>query len=84
MYFVEKIQAQGKKQRKIPVPKKFWNEFPVGSLVKIEKVYEPTLFFVDIVQEQGVQRRIAVAYKFWNYFPVGTAVKIEWMIGGKK
>ncbi len=84
MYFVDRIQAQGTKQRKIPVPKKFWKEFPLGSLVKIELQDNPHLFFVDIVQTQGkIQRRIAVPRKFWEYFPVGAIVKVEGMRNGK-
>ncbi|MEK6901713.1 MAG: hypothetical protein AABX37_05185 [Nanoarchaeota archaeon] len=84
MYFVDRIQAQGAKQRKIPVPKKFWKEFPLHSLVKMELLDDSSLFFVDIVQKQGkVQRRIAVPRKFWPYFPVGTIVKVEGMRKGK-
>ena len=84
MYFVDRVQAQGIKQRKIPVPKKFWKEFPLQSLVKIEVLDDPSLFFVDIIQLQGkIQRRIAVPQKFWTYFPVGAIVKVEWMRNGK-
>ena len=84
MYFVDRVQAQGTKQRKIPVPKKFWKEFPLQSLVKIEVLDDPSLFFVDIIQSQGkIQRRIAVPQKFWTYFPVGAIVKVEWMRNGK-
>ena len=84
MYFVDRVQAQGTKQRKIPVPKKFWKEFPLQSLVKIEVLDDPSLFFVDIIQLQGkIQRRIAVPQKFWTYFPVGAIVKVEWMRNGK-
>ncbi|MAG72779.1 hypothetical protein CL620_00555 [archaeon] len=80
MYFVERIQAQGPRQRKIAVPKKFWNEFPIGSYVKISLINEPDLFFVDRVQAQGkLQRRIPVPHKFWGEFPIGTFLKIEIM-----
>ena len=85
MYYVEKIQAQGTRQRKISVSKKFWKEFPLGSLVKIELLDDPSLFFVDKVQAQGkLQRRIPVPMKFWEEFPVGTVVKVEFMRDGKK
>ncbi len=80
VYFVDKIQAQGKRQRKIPLPKKFWNEFPSNSYVKIELLHDPALFFVERVQAQGkLQRRIPVPLKFWSEFRVGTLVKIELM-----
>ena len=36
MFFVDRVQAQGKLQRRIPVPQKFWDEFTVGATVKIE------------------------------------------------
>jgi len=38
IYYVDKVQGQGKRQRRIPLPKKFWEEFPVGSIVKIELI----------------------------------------------
>ena len=77
MYFVEKIQAQGTRQRKIPVLKKFWKEFPLDSYVKIS-LLEADLFFVDKVQAQGtLQRRIPVPLKFWKEFAVGNAVRID-------
>ncbi len=38
VYYVDKVQGQGKEQRKIPLPKKFWKEFPVGSIVRIELI----------------------------------------------
>ena len=80
MYFVDKIQAQGDKQRKIPVPKKFWIEFPLDSMVKIELLDDPTLFFVDRIQAQGkVQRKIPVPMKFWKEFPAGAIIKVESM-----
>ena len=80
MYYVDKIQAQGPRQRKIPVPKKFWVDFPIDSLVKIELISDSTLFFVDKVQAQGkAQRRIPVPQKFWEEFPVDVNVKIEIM-----
>ena len=80
MYFVDKIQAQGTRQRKIPLPKKFWREFPLEALVKIENLKNPSLFYVDKVQRQGKkQRRIPCPKKFWKEFPVGTMVKIELM-----
>ena len=85
MYFVDKIQAQGTRQRKIPVPKKFWLDFPLDSYVKIELLDDNSMFFVDKVQAQGKQqRRIPVPQKFWNEFPVGAMVKIEVMRKGKK
>ncbi len=77
MYFVDKILAQGERQRKLSVPKKFWGDFPIGSYVKIELLNDPTLFFVDKVQAQGkLQRRIPVPQKFWDEFSVGSTVKI--------
>ena len=86
MYFVDKIQAQGTRQRKIPVLKKFWAEFPLNSYVKIELMDDPLLFFVDKVQAQGeLQRRIPVPQKFWREFSVGKLIKVELMkIAGKK
>ena len=85
MYFVDKIQAQGTRQQKIPVPKKFWIEFPMDSYVKIELLNDSSMFFVDKVQAQGrLQRRIPVPQKFWNEFPVGAMVKIEVMEKSKK
>ena len=79
MYFVDYIQAQGDKQRKIPVSKKFWKDFPLDSYVKIELV-DGGLFYVDLVQAQGKkQRRIPVPQKFWDEFKVGLAVKVELM-----
>ncbi len=38
LYFVDKVQAQGKIQRRIPVPQKFWEEFTVGGVVRIDLV----------------------------------------------
>ena len=84
-YFVDKIQAQGKRQRKIPVSKKFWVDFPLNSMVKIELLDDDSMFFVDRVQAQGkLQRRIPVPQKFWEEFPVGATVRIEIMKKGKK
>ena len=80
MYFVDKILAQGTRQRKIPVPKKFWREFPLDSLVKISLIDDEEMFYVDKVQAQGkIQRRIPLPQKFWSEFPVGTMVKVELM-----
>jgi len=80
MYYVDKIQAQGTRQRKIPLPKKFWPDFPLDSLVKIELISDSSMFFVDKVQAQGkVQRRIPLPQKFWKEFPLGMAVKVELM-----
>ncbi|MBU0457203.1 MAG: hypothetical protein ABH824_03125 [Nanoarchaeota archaeon] len=80
MYFVEKIQAQGTRQRKISVSKKFWSEFPIDSFVKIELIDDSSLFLVDKVQAQGkLQRRIPIPRKFWEEFPVGAIVKVELM-----
>ncbi len=85
MYFVDKIQAQGNRQRKIPLPKKFWREFPLNSLVKIELMDEPSLFYVDKTQAQGkIQRRIPLPFKFWKEFPLGKMVRVELMDIGKK
>jgi len=85
MYFVDKIQAQGTRQRKVPLPKKFWREFPLGSLVKVELIDDPSLFYVDKVQAQGkIQRRIPLPKKFWKEFPVGVMVKVELMKKGEK
>lgn len=85
MYFVEKIQAQGAKQRKIPVLKRFWQEFPIGSYVKITLLDQEQLFFVDVVQTQGkLQRKIPVPLKFWREFSVGKAVKISLVKRGKQ
>ncbi|GEM_PF-6929225 len=78
--FVERIQIQSTHQRKIPVPKKFWKEFPLNALVKIELMDTPALFFVDMVQAQGkVQRKIPVPQKFWDFFAADTIVTIELM-----
>jgi len=85
MFFVDKILAQGTRQRKIPVPKKFWREFPLNSLVKISLVEDEEMFYVDKIQAQGkVQRRIPLPQKFWSEFPVGTMVKVELMLKGGK
>jgi hypothetical protein len=84
MYFVDRILAQGIRQRKIPVPKKFWKEFPIGSIVKIQLIGEDTLFYVDKVGAQGkVQRRIPLPKKFWDEFPTGEIVRVELMRKGK-
>tara|TARA_Y100000031_G_scaffold93277_1_gene102358 strand:- start:404 stop:652 length:249 start_codon:yes stop_codon:yes gene_type:complete len=78
MYFVDRIQAQGKRQRKVPLPKKFWKEFPSGAMVKVELLDNPGLFYVEKVQAQGkIQRRIALPKKFWPEFPLGSMVRIE-------
>jgi len=80
MYFVDRVQAQGTRQRKIPVPKKFWADFPLDSIVKVELVNDTSMFYVDKVQAQGkAQRRIPLPLKFWDEFPIGTMVKIEIM-----
>ena len=85
MYYVDKILAQGTRQRKISVPKKFWKDFPLNSYVKIERIDGSPLFFVDIVQAQGkLQRRIPVPQKFWKEFPVGSTIRIELIKKGKK
>ena len=85
MYFVDQIQAQGTRQRKIPVLKKFWKKFTLNSMVKIELIDNPSLFYVDKVQAQGKkQRRIPLPQKFWEEFPVGSMVRIELMKKGKK
>jgi hypothetical protein len=85
MYFVDKVLAQGTRQRKIPVSKKFWRDCPLDSYVKIELLDNSSIFFVDIVQAQGkFQRRIPVPQKFWDEFDVGTTVKIEVIRKGKK
>jgi len=78
IYFVERVLAQGTRQRKISVSKKFWKEFPINSYVKIELLDDSTMFFVDKVQAQGkLQRRIPVPQKFWEEFPVGVIVRVE-------
>jgi hypothetical protein len=83
MYFVERVLAQGTRQRKISVSKKFWKEFPINSYVKIELMDDSTMFFVDKVQAQGkLQRRIPVPQKFWDEFPVGVIVRVEVMKRG--
>jgi hypothetical protein len=83
MYFVERVLAQGTRQRKISVSKKFWREFPINSYVKIELLDDSTMFFVDKVQAQGkLQRRIPVPMKFWNEFSVGAIVRVEIMKRG--
>ena len=85
MYFVDKIQEQGTRQKKIPLPKKFWKEFPLDSMVKIELIDNPSLFYVDKVQAQGkVQRRIPLPKKFWQEFPVGAMVRVELINVDKK
>jgi hypothetical protein len=84
MHFVDRIQVQGERQRKIPLPKKFWVEFPLNSLVKISLIDNEELFYVDKVQAQGsVQRRIPLPQKFWEEFPIGSLVKVELMKKGK-
>ncbi|HIH10913.1 TPA: hypothetical protein HA241_01880 [Candidatus Woesearchaeota archaeon] len=84
MYYVDHIQAQGTRQRKIPLPKKFWKEFTLDSLVKIELLTDSSFFYVDRVQAQGKnQRRIPLPQKFWNEFPLGSTVRIELMKKGK-
>ncbi len=84
MYFVEKIQAQGKSQRKIAVRKKFWADFPLKSWVKISLLNDSNVYFVDIVQAQGkLQRRIPIPQKFWKEFAVGKAVRIDIVKNGK-
>lgn len=80
MYYVDRVQEQGTRQRKIPVPRKFWVDFPLDSLVKIQLLDDPNLFYVDRVQAQGkIQRRIPLPQKFWNEFPVGSTVRVEIM-----
>jgi len=80
MYYIDLVQAQGSRQRKIPVPKKFWKSFPLNCLVKIELVDDSSLFYVERVQAQGkIQRRISLPQKFWKEFPLGSTVKIEFM-----
>jgi len=82
---VDRIQEQGNRQKKIPLPKKFWKEFPLDSLVKIELIDNPSLFYVDKVQAQGkVQRRIPLPKKFWGEFPVGSMVRVELIVVDKK
>ena len=80
MYFVERVQSQGKLQRKIGLSKKFWQEFPIGAMVKISLVNDEELFYVDKVQAQGkIQRRIPLPHKFWPEFAIGEFVKVELM-----
>ncbi|MBS3166284.1 hypothetical protein J4444_04130 [Candidatus Woesearchaeota archaeon] len=80
MHYVDRIQAQGTRQRKIPLPKKFWRDFPLDSLVKIELINNSQLFYVDRVQAQGKkQRRIPLPNKFWDEFPIGETVTVELM-----
>ena len=84
MYYVDRIQAQGTRQRKIPLPHKFWTDFPLGSWVKVELLDNPSIFFVDIVQAQGdIQRRIPVPLKFWEEFPCGVTVRVEYLKRGR-
>ena len=84
MYLVDKIQEQGERQRKISVSKKFWKEFPLDSIVKIELLNHSSMFYVDKVQAQGkLQRRIPLPKKFWGEFPVGSMVRIELIKKGK-
>tara|TARA_Y100000310_G_C20012471_1_gene503562 strand:- start:49 stop:312 length:264 start_codon:yes stop_codon:yes gene_type:complete len=85
MYYVDVILEQGTRQRKVPVPKKFWDDFPLGSLVRIELIDDSSLYYVDKVQAQGkLQRRIPLPKKFWKEFPAGSRVKIEGMCKKKK
>lgn len=85
MHFVEKVQVQGTRQRKIPLPRKFWRELPLGSMVKIELVKNNSLFYVDFVQAQGkVQRKIPLPQKFWEIFPLGSIVHVELMKKSKR
>ena len=80
MYYVDRVQAQGKRQRKIPLPKKFWKDFPLDCFVKIELIRDSSMFFVDTIQAQGkIQRRIPVPQKFWHQFPLGSTVRVEFM-----
>lgn len=80
MYYVDYIQNQGTRQRKIPVPKKFWEDFPIDSLIKIELINNPSFFYVEKVQAQGkLQRRIPLPLKFWKEFPLNSLVKVELM-----
>lgn len=80
MHFVERVQVQSTRQRKIPVPKKFWREFALDSVVKIELMNNSGVFFVDFVQAQGgVQRRIPVPQKFWDFFSAGCMVMVTLM-----
>ncbi len=82
MHYVDQIQVQSARQRKIPVPKKFWGEFRVGSFVQIGLVDNPLLFFVERVQMQGkIQRRVGVPEKFWRYFEKGNFVTVQQMSG---
>lgn len=84
MYYIEKVQAQGLKQRKVSLSKKFWNEFPLDCFVKIELLESPNIFFVDRVQAQGkLQRRIPVPQKFWEDFDVESIVKVTFLRRGK-
>jgi len=60
------------------VPKKFWQDFPLGAIVKIGLIDDEGLFYVDKVQAQGkIQRRIPLPHKFWKEFPLGKMVKVE-------
>ncbi|MBT5739471.1 hypothetical protein HOI26_00075 [Candidatus Woesearchaeota archaeon] len=78
VYFVEKIQAQGERQRKIPLLKRFWDEFPLDSYVRVELIENSSVYFVDFVLKQGsLQRKIPVPQKFWKEFSVGAMVKVS-------
>ncbi|PIN87760.1 hypothetical protein COV12_02205 [Candidatus Woesearchaeota archaeon CG10_big_fil_rev_8_21_14_0_10_32_24] len=85
MHFVDKVQAQGEKQRKIPVPKKFWVDFPLDSWVKVSLLNDESIFFVDIIQEQGkIQRRIPLPQKFWDLFEIGAIIRVDVIHKGGK
>ncbi|HLD01223.1 MAG TPA: hypothetical protein VJC39_05775 [Candidatus Nanoarchaeia archaeon] len=78
IFFVDRVQVQSDKQRKVPLPKKFWLSFPLNSLVKIQSLKNESLFYVDKIQAQGkIQRRVPLPKKFWKEFPLGTMVKVE-------
>ena len=80
MHYVDRVLAHGDKQRKIPVPKKFWKDFPLGTLVKIVLMSDHSLFYVDKIQAQGkLQRRVPLPIKFWEEFSEGSVVMVEVM-----
>ncbi len=82
---MDKVQAQGEKQRKVPVPRKFWLDFPINSFVKISLLSNPTIFYVDKVLAQGTkQRRIPIPQKFWKLFDIDDTVRVDIMKVSKK
>jgi len=63
LFFVDRVQAQGEKQRRIPLPQKFWQFFPSTCVVKVELMHKPTvlkqiLTTVEKKVEKSIDRRV--------------------------